>query len=424
MYGPPANTSQDFMYDPVFHGGNGFIQSVFQRSVLSLFPQFLSPTLLNAGYRIPLDRNGGNAVLFWFGISRDRKKTESSRSTAGLSYVDKASESNSISHVRGRQVILSAGCIQSSQILELSGVGDPDILVPLGIKPVVNLTNVGVGLRDPPMMNYWPISFDLNATFSGGEYIQNYIQLESARNMLSDEDYTAASQWLNSTKSIPGLPNAQLSVFKELWFANEPLIEMAWQFQVANVTPYNLVPLSQGTVHINSSDPLAPPAIDPNYNRVMATINGEEVEWDMWFLAKAAQFWETKVATTAPMRYIITSVNPPFDVPFEQYYSTVKKRTGTSEHLTGGNPMLAREEGGVVDTNLLVYGTSNVRIVDGSVFPYQPSAHPMGLTYAIAMRAAQLLQEMPGGGGLTASLQLPQSNVSASATAVFGDVIA
>lgn len=238
-------------------------------------------------------------------------------------------------------------------------------------------------------MNYLPISFDLNMTFSGDKYIQNYIELESARNMLSDEDYTAASQWLNSSNSIPGLPNAQLRVFKELWFANEPLIEMAWQFQVANVTPYNLVPLSQGTVHINSSDPLAPPAIDPNYNRVMATIDGTEVEWDMWFLAKATQFWETKVATTTPMRDIITSVDPPFDLPFEQYYSVVKKRTGTSEHLTGGNPMLAQEEGGVVDTNLLVYGTNNVRIVDGSVFPYQPSAHPMGLTYALAMRAGK-----------------------------------
>lgn len=291
------------------------------------------------------------------------------------------------------------------------------------------------------MMNYLPISFELNATFSGDEFIQNYIQLESARNMLSDDDFAAASEWLNSTDTIPGLPNAQLSVFKALWFADEPLIEMAWQFQVANVTPYNLIPLSQGTVHINSSDPLAPPAIDPNYNRVMATINGTEVEWDMWFLAKASQFWQTKVATTAPMRDIITSVDPPFDVPFEEYFSTVKQRTGTSEHLTGGNPMLMREEGGVVDTNLLVYGTSNVRIVDGSVFPYQPSAHPMGLTYALAMRAgkcphsrfqiwrvlirspvAQLLQEMSGGDGLTASLQLLQSNVSASATAVFGDV--
>ncbi|KAI1452398.1 hypothetical protein F4805DRAFT_472432 [Annulohypoxylon moriforme] len=457
MYEPPSNMSQYFMYNPAYHGGHGYIQSVFQRSVLDLFPRFLNPTLLNSGYRVPPDRNGGDAVGGGFlpltiepstytrsysgsayttaeerpnlqvltnsQVTRiDWKETTNNTSitAAGLSYTNRESGSNLTFHVKGRHVILSAGCIQSSQILELSGIGDPNILTPLGITPKINLTNVGVGLRDPPMMNYPSISFGLNTTLTGSEYIQNYIQLESARNMLSDEDYTAASQWLNSTDSIPGLPDAQFQVFKTLWFTDQPLIEMAWQFQEPEVTPYNLIPLSQGTVHINSSDPLAPPVIDPNYNKVIATINGSEVEWDMWFLAKAAQFWGTKITTTSPMKDIITSVDPPFNVPFDQYYDSVKQRTGTSEHLTGGNPMLAQEAGGVVDTSLLVYGTSNVRIVDGSVFPYQPSAHPMGLTYALAMRAAQLLQELPDGGGLTPSLQLPQSNSSASATAIFG----
>ena len=113
--------------------------------------------------------------------------------------------------------------------------------------------------------------------------------------MLSDEDYAAAAQWLNSTDSLPNVQDAQFQVFKTLWFEEQPLIEMAWQSAVQNVTPYNLIPLSQGSVHINSSDPLAPPVIDPNYNRVNATINGIEVEWDMWFLAKSSQFYETKV---------------------------------------------------------------------------------------------------------------------------------
>ncbi|KAI1391700.1 uncharacterized protein F4822DRAFT_193133 [Hypoxylon trugodes] len=425
MYGPPSNISEYFTYDPAYHGHDGYIQSSFQRSVLNLF-QYLNPTLLNAGYRVPPDRNGGDAVgggflplaidpsnytrsysgsvytavqgrsnlhlrtnsqvtkIDWKKNTRDDKVT-----AAGLRYVDLASESNRPKRVKGRQIIISAGCIQSSGILELSGIGDPEVLTPLGITPKVNLPNVGTGLRDPPMMNYLPISFALNITLAGDEFDQNYIQLESARNMLNDEDFAAASRWLNSTSRIPGLPDAQLEVFKKLWFTDQPLIEMAWQFKTANVTPYNLVPLSQGTVHINSSDPLAPPAINPNYNRVIATINGTKVEWDMWFLAKAAQFWETKIATTPPMRDIITSVDPPHDLPFEEYYAIVKQRTGTSEHLTGGNPMLAKKAGGVVDTNLLVYGTNNVRVVDGSVFPYQPSAHPMGLTYALAVKAGK-----------------------------------
>lgn len=81
--------------------------------------------------------------------------------------------------------------------------------------------------------------------------------------------------------------------------------------------------------------------------------------------------------------------------------------------------MLPRDAGGVVDTNLLVYGTKNVRIVDGSIFPYQPSAHPMGLTYALAVMAARILEESRGAGGLTITEQIPPSNASANATAVF-----
>jgi len=81
--------------------------------------------------------------------------------------------------------------------------------------------------------------------------------------------------------------------------------------------------------------------------------------------------------------------------------------------------MLPLEDGGVVDMQLKVYGTQNVRVVDGSIFPYQPSAHPMGLTYAVAVRAARILQQSRGGGGLTFTEQLPGSNSSANVTAMF-----
>lgn len=217
--------------------------------------------------------------------------------------------------------------------------------------------------------------------------------------MLSPEDYDLASAFLTSTTSIPGVADTQYAVFKHLWFTEQPLIEMAWQYTVANVTPYNLVPLSQGTVHINSSDPLHPPAINPNYNSVNVTLNGTNVQWDMWFLAKASQFYITKLATTEPMASLVEGTTPDYRLPFSEWYDAIFAWTGSSQHLTGGNPMLAREAGGLVDPELLVYGTRNVRVVDGSVFPYQPSAHPMGVTYALAVRAARIFQELNGGGG-------------------------
>lgn len=461
MYAPPAAEAESLPYDASYHGGAGPICSTFQRSVWNLLSDYVQPTLVSQGYEMPHDGNNGNAngpnflpfaicpqnytrsysgsaytvaqarsnlqLLQNAHVSRITwaSTTEGNATASGLEYIDLAG-GNTTKTIQAREVILSGGIVYSPQILQLSGIGDPAILSAAGVQTTVNLPTVGSSLRDPPMANYWPISFQFNETaieaanLTGNEYIQNLIDLEPASKMLSPSDYELASTWLNNTASIPGLADAQFAVFKHLWFAEQPLIEMAWQYTVANVTPYNLIPLSQGTVHINSSDPLHPPAINPNYNSINVTLDNQTtVQWDMWFLAKASQNYVTKLATSEPMASLVTGTTPDYRLPFDQWYEAIFQWTGSSQHLTGGNPMLPRDAGGVVDTELLVYGTKNVRVVDGSVFPYQPSAHPMGVTYALAVRAARIFQGLQGGGGLTATEQLPASNVSASATATF-----
>jgi choline dehydrogenase-like flavoprotein len=55
--------------------------------------------------------------------------------------------------------------------------------------------------------------------------------------------------------------------------------------------------------------------------------------------------------------------------------------------------MLPRELGGVVDKNLTVYGTYNVRVIDASVLPMQVSGHLTSTLYAISERAADMIKE-------------------------------
>lgn len=54
--------------------------------------------------------------------------------------------------------------------------------------------------------------------------------------------------------------------------------------------------------------------------------------------------------------------------------------------------MLPREHGGVVDPNLRVYGTKNVRVVDASIFPLIPRGNPQSLVYAVAEKAADMIK--------------------------------
>lgn len=67
--------------------------------------------------------------------------------------------------------------------------------------------------------------------------------------------------------------------------------------------------------------------------------------------------------------------------------------TPTFFHSSCSCPMGKREEGGVVDAKLRVYGVKGLRIVDASVFPMIPATHISGTVYAVAERAADLVKE-------------------------------
>ncbi|KAB5571718.1 GMC oxidoreductase-domain-containing protein [Coniochaeta sp. 2T2.1] len=62
-------------------------------------------------------------------------------------------------------------------------------------------------------------------------------------------------------------------------------------------------------------------------------------------------------------------------------------------HVSGSCAMLPRDEGGVVDEELRVYGVRGLRVVDASVFPLEPSGNIQSVVYAVAERAADLIKE-------------------------------
>lgn len=75
---------------------------------------------------------------------------------------------------------------------------------------------------------------------------------------------------------------------------------------------------------------------------------------------------------------------PTPDATETEIMDIIRRNAATEYHVSCSCPMLPLDLGGVVDSNLLVYGTENLRIVDASIMPMVPAAHLQAVVYAIA----------------------------------------
>jgi len=101
-----------------------------------------------------------------------------------------------------------------------------------------------------------------------------------------------------------------------------------------------------------------------------------------------------KLPETEPFKSTVAKevVPGPECVSDDQLKDFIKDHTETTFHTAGSCSMLPREKGGVVDPQLKVYGTSNVRVVDLSVLPLHVIAHTQAVVYSIAEQAADIIK--------------------------------
>ncbi len=133
---------------------------------------------------------------------------------------------------------------------------------------------------------------------------------------------------------------------------------------------------SRGSVHINSTNPLLQPAIDPRYC---------SNPLDCQILVEALLF-NNQLVNTSSMKLLEPGPYYPFfpDATAETLMPAIQTGIRTEFHGTGSTSMLPINLGGVVDTHLRVYGTKNLRIVDAGIMPLIPAAHLQAPVYAIA----------------------------------------
>lgn len=272
-----------------------------------------------------------------------------------------------------KEVILAAGAFHTPKLLELSGVGDKTRLSNLGIPLVIDQPGVGDNLQNH-LMSVLPVPLQPTAGLKGitpGLKALVFVRLghdELKRLLTFGPQSKTASETVIRTLLLS--PNeASASLFLSLRSEKLALLGAITCF-----------PLSRGTTHISSADPDAMPTIDAGFltNEV-----------DLEILARHARSLH-ELTNAESLKPFFQSSNAPANL--EEIKNTLRATALTAHHTCGTAAMLPREDGGVVDQNLKVYGTDNLRIVDASVFPLIPHANPMATVYAVAERAADLIR--------------------------------
>lgn len=312
-----------------------------------------------------------------------------------------------------KEVILSAGAIGSPGLLELSGVGQPAVVKAAGVPSIIDLAGVGENYQDHiRVSNTYQLkdgvdSFDaliydnaganatgevqkwLNGERSLYEYttaaygFMNWGQLGAATG--SKLKSLARSLFGSSTNAVDAkklqyLDNAKVPSVEYIYEAN---YVGAFGYTGGNfVTLFSTImhPFSRGNVHIDPKNPRGKPIIDPKY---LSNAYDEQA------LVEAAKF-ARRIANTEPIKSAWKAETEPGEAvqTDEQWLAFVRKGLGSFYHPSGTCAMLPRKDGGVVDANLRVYGTSNLRVVDNSIIPVIPSAHIQTAAYGIAEVAA------------------------------------
>ncbi|KAF2495286.1 alcohol oxidase [Lophium mytilinum] len=338
-----------------------------------------------------------------------------------------------------KEVIVCGGTINSPQILELSGIGSSDILQENGIEVIVDNPNVGENLCDHSASG---ISFAVKDEYPTAEVLLRNPEIaqqafmgwmEHKAGPLANAPTTVA--FLPITTLVPDTTPVELKarvdslvsthqaahpetsvsrtalITRQLFSPGEAAVQLLF-FAVGldryhssaaglfnHSAPGNWVSmvgcsthsLSRGSIHIKSSDPATPPAIDPAYFSHPLDLE----------IASQAMLRMVELAKVEPLRSCLKLdeqgnpiVHPEHQAPTTRAEAEawVRKLTATEYHPAGTCAMLPREKGGVVDSELRVYGTSNVRVVDASVFPTHVQGNIISCVYAVAEKAADIIK--------------------------------
>ncbi|KAK1566125.1 GMC oxidoreductase [Colletotrichum navitas] len=451
---PPQDKVIDFgvTYDPECHGTSGPVQSSFLEWAYPQYTDFFEG-MASLGVQHPLDQGCGKSMgayltthslnaanqsrcdsrIAYYDSAVNRpnlhllaehqvtrlisEKQGDKVTIAGVEFATSPDDVKQTVHVK-QEVIVSAGALHSPHILLLSGIGPAKLLQQHGIDVVVDLPGVGQNLQDhaggvtswtkfltasdltnnatldaeqgrlyyanrtgrwtegiPNAMAFIPFLNFSSTEDLGHKIVSQMEPAQSALYLPDDTDATVRAGYLDQVAVIKAAHENRTTAGMEL-------IYLSGGTNIVNVL---LHPLSRGSIQLNSTDPFVAPVIDPNFLAHPA---------DALALIQMVRYNRRLMATDAMAKLEAVETLPGLDYDTDdEILDNTKSVLQPFLHPGGSCALLPLEKGGVVDTELRVYGVSNLRIADASVIPLLISAHTQATVYAIGERVGSKLKE-------------------------------
>ncbi|KAF3007539.1 hypothetical protein E8E13_006429 [Curvularia kusanoi] len=451
VFSPPVEDIRkeyNITWDESAHGSEGYMHSTYS--------PFFWPTTKNLveatrslGIPVPKDQASGNAIGGYF-TPHNMDPTEYRRSSADEAYYDSAAKRSNFHLIAGhqatriltcadkkvkatgvefaasanaavqsvkakREVIVAAGSLHTPQLLQVSGIGDQKLLSSIKVPTVVNLPAVGQSLHDHVyvmVVNAINTTLTLtseltsNATFAAearaqydsekrgpltsptGDFLL-FLPLSTYSN--ASAAIHAAALASDATLSLPPNTPAEVaagyrasykSLNAKLVAKDSAFLEVIWADGVMFLGLQH--PYSRGSVKAASNSVFDAPVADAGFlrNPLDTMLLREAVRFSRHLVAQPS------IAALKPFE-AVPGVNVTSDADIDQY---IKNSASTLWHPAGSCKMGKREEGGVVDGQLRVYGIEGLRVVDASVLPMLPASHTMTTVYAVAEKAADIIK--------------------------------
>lgn len=300
----------------------------------------------------------------------------------GVEYIDDKTQEKRTVHA-AKEVLLSAGAVQSPHILQLSGIGDPEELAKHGVPVVHALKGVGANLQDhldccmswecPKPITIYSQRKGIKTLFVG----LNYLLFKKG---IGRQNFLESGAFL---KSRPDLDRPDLQIHTVLAIMQDhgkvAIQKDGFTFHVCQLRPE-----SRGRVSLRSADPLDDPAIFANY------LSTEE---DRRALREGVKMMR-KVAeqpALAPYRSVEFSPGPSVQTD-DEIDAWIRRSGETIYHPVGTCKMgVDGDDMAVVDAELKVRGLAGLRVIDASVMPTLVGGNTNAPTIMIAEKASDMI---------------------------------